>query len=266
MKILHIGDVVARIGRRTVQKLLPELIQEFGIDFVIVQSENMTTGNGLTIKAVRELMDVGADAFTGGNHSFKKAVFNTYFEDASIPVLRPANYPSDKPGRGSLIAKTPFGKILLISIEGSRFNADQREQDHPLKKIDEILETHQGEQLAASLVDIHGDLTSEKVATGYYLDGRVSVVVGTHTHVPTADARILPGGTATITDVGMTGPSGTVLGVKKDIIIDRWLHDTPHRHEVPTSGPAVLNAVLIDVDPTTARARSIEQIIRTTEI
>lgn len=266
MKILHIGDVVARIGRRTVQKLLPELTQEHGIDFVIAQSENMTTGNGLTIKAVRELMDAGVDAFTGGNHSFKKAVFNTYFEDASIPVLRPANYPADKPGRGSMVVDSPFGKVLIISLEASRYNADQFDLGHPLKVADEIISAHNGEKLAAIFLDIHGDLTSEKVAAGYYFDGRVSAVVGTHTHVPTADARLLPGGTAAITDVGMTGPAGTVLGVKKDIILDRWLHDRPRRHEVPTSGSAIINAVLIDIDPTTAKARAIEQIIRTTEI
>lgn len=266
MKILHIGDVVARIGRRTVQKLLPDLRSEYGIDLVIVQSENMTTGNGLTIKAVQELMNAGVDGFTGGNHSFRKAVFNPYFNDASIPVLRPANYPADMPGRGSMLLDTAYGKVLVISVEAARYNADQTDQAHPLKTIDAILDQHKDENIAASLVDIHGDLTSDKVAAGYYVDGRVSMLVGTHTHVPTADARLLPGGTATITDVGMTGPAGTVLGVDKDIIIGRWLDGKSRRHEVPTSGPAVLNAVLVDVDVTTGKARSIEQIIRTTDV
>lgn len=266
MKILHIGDIVARIGRRTVQQLLPDLISEFGIDLVIAQSENMTTGNGLTIKAVNELMSAGVDAFTGGNHSFRKEVFRTYFQDPSIPVLRPANYPADRPGRGSMLIETPYGPFLLISVEAARYNADQSELGHPLKVVDEILKKHEHSQLAGSLIDIHGDLTSEKVAAGYYFDGRASVVVGTHTHVPTADARVLPGGTATITDVGMVGPVGTVLGVNKDIIIGRWLDDKPRRHEVPTHGEVILNAVLIDIDTSTGNARSIEQIIRTATI
>jgi metallophosphoesterase (TIGR00282 family) len=266
MKTLFISDVVARIGRRTVQKLLPDLRTELELDLVIAQSENMTTGNGLTIKAVQELMDAGVDAFTGGNHSFKKAVFYPYFEDHSLPVLRPANYPDSRPGRGSLTLDTPYGKFLLISIEGSRYNADQSELSHPLKIADEILKKYTGEKLAGSLIDLHGDLTSEKIASGYYFDGRVSAVVGTHTHVPTADARVLSGGTAHISDVGMTGPDNTVLGVKKEIIIHRWLEDSPRRHEVPTSGPATLSAVLIDIDTKTGLAKSIERVERQTEI
>lgn len=266
MKVLFIGDVVARIGRRAVQKILPHMRNQLGIDLVIAQSENMTTGNGLTIKAVRELMDAGVDAFTGGNHSFKKPVFYSYFDDPSVPVLRPANYPDDKPGRGWLLLETPRGKFLLISLEGSRYNADQSALKHPLKTADEILDAHGHEATAGCLIDLHGDLTSEKVASGYYFDGRVSAVVGTHTHVQTADERILPGGTAVISDVGMTGPDGTVLGVKKDIIIDRWVNDTPRRHEVPTSGPVTLHAVLIDIDTATRKARSIERMKRSAEI
>ncbi len=266
MKILFIGDVVARIGRRTVQKLLPDLRNELELDIVIAQSENMTTGNGLTIKAVQELTRAGVDAFTGGNHSFKKAVFYPYFEDYSLPVLRPANYPDSQPGRGSLTLDTPYGKFHLISIEGSRYNADQSEQAHPLKTADQIIAKYTGEQLAGSLIDLHGDLTSEKVAAGHYFDGRVSAMVGTHTHVPTADARILPKGTAYISDVGMTGPDNTVLGVKKEIIIGRWLENAPRRHEVPTSGSTTLSAVLIEIDTKTGLACSIERIERQTEI
>lgn len=266
LKVLFISDVVARIGRRAVQKLLPDLRNELDLDLVIAQSENMTTGNGLTVKAVQELMAAGVDAFTGGNHSFKKAVFFSHFEDHSLPVLRPANYPDSMPGRGSLMLDTPYGKFLLISIEGSRYGADQSELAHPLKVVDTILDKYVGEKIAGSLIDLHGDLTSEKVAMGHYFDGRVSVVVGTHTHVPTADARILPKGTAYVTDVGMTGPDNTVLGVKKEIIIGRWLENTPRRHEVPTSGPVTLSAVLIDIDSKTHLAKSIERVERHTEI
>lgn len=264
MKILYIGDVVGRLGRATVKKLLPDLKKNKQIDLVIAQSENMTTGNGLTIKAVRELMDAGVDGFTGGNHSWRKAVFEPYFNDHSIPVIRPANYPADKPGRGSMIMTTPFGKVLVISLEGSRFGVEEQ-LPNPLRTADEILESHKDDKLAATIINLHGDLTSEKVASGYYFDGRASLVVGDHTHVPTADGRILPGGTATITDVGMTGPAGTVLGVKKEIIISRWLGEETGRFDRPDNGPAVMNAVLVDTD-TGGKARSIEQIIIETEV
>lgn len=261
MKILYIGDVVGRIGRATVKKLLPDLKKDRQIDLVIAQSENMSTGNGLTIKAVRELMEAGVDGFTGGNHSFHKENFYSYFNDHSLPVIRPANYPSDMPGRGSMILSTPFGKVLVVSLEGSRFGSEPL--PNPLKIGDEILENHKNEKLTAMIINLHGDLTSEKVAIGYYFDGRATLVVGDHTHVPTADARVLPGGTATITDVGMTGPTGTVLGVKKEIIIGRWLGEGTGRFERPDSGPACLNAVLVDADAS-GRARSIEQIILNT--
>ncbi len=263
MKILYIGDVVGRIGRATVKKLLPDLKKDKQIDLVIAQSENMTTGNGLTIKAVRELMDAGVDGFTGGNHSFRKEVFFPHFNDHSVPVIRPANYPDDMPGRGSMILDTPFGKVLIISLEGGRFGAEPLE--NPLKVADGILKHSEHEKLVATIINLHGDLTSEKVAIGYYFDGRASLVVGDHTHVPTADARLLPGGTATITDVGMTGPRDTVLGVKKEIIINRWLERSSGRFECPETGPACLDAVLVDVD-SHSKARSIEQILLETTI
>lgn len=264
MKILYIGDVVGRIGRATVKKILPDLKKDRQIDLVIAQSENMTTGNGLTIKAVRELMAAGVDGFTGGNHSWRKPVFDPYFSDHSIPVIRPANYPEDKPGRGSMLLNSPFGKVLVISLEGSRYGIDEQ-LANPLQTADEILKTHRHDKLAATVINLHGDLTSEKVAIGYYFDGRASLVVGDHTHVPTADTRILPGGTATITDVGMTGPAGTVLGVKKEIIINRWLGKEKERFARPDGGPAVLNAVLVEVDPR-AKAKAIEQIILSTDV
>lgn len=264
MIILYIGDVVGRIGRATVKKLLPDLKRDKQIDLVIAQSENMTTGNGLTIKAVRELMAAGVDGFTGGNHSFRKEGFFPYFNDHSVPVIRPANYPADKPGRGHMLLETPFGKVLIISLEGSRYGVEE-DLPNPLRVGDKILSSYKDDKLAAVIINLHGELTSEKVAIGYYFDGRASLVAGDHTHVPTADGRILPGGTATITDVGMTGPTGTVLGVKKEIIIGRWLEEETGRFERPDSGPAIMNAVLVEVD-NSARAKKFEQIIFQTEV
>lgn len=264
MKILYIGDIVGRIGRATVKKLLPDLKKGKQIDLVIAQSENMSTGNGLTIKAVRELIEAGVDGFTGGNHSWRKEGFFPHFNDHTIPVIRPANYPDDKPGRGHMVLETPYGKVLVISLEGSRYGADENLLN-PLRVGDKILADYKNDNLAAVIINLHGDLTSEKVAIGYYFDGRATLVVGDHTHVPTADSRILPGKTATITDVGMTGPTGTVLGIKKEIIIARWLDEETGRFDRPDSGPACFNAVLVDAD-TNGKARYIEQIIIETEV
>jgi len=264
MKILHIGDVVARIGRRTVQKLLPDLINQHGIDFVIAQSENMATGNGLTLKAVQELRDVGVDLFTGGNHSFKKPAFATSFNDPKMPVIRPGNYAPEEPGRGYAVVDTPNGKILVINAIGLLYNGP--DIDNPLHYIDEILAKYEHESFAARIVDFHAELTSEKVALGYYLDGRVTTVVSSHTHVPTADARVLPGGTATISDLGMVGPADTVIGVDKDVIIGLWRDGDKRPFTRPEKGPAVFHALLVDVDPTISKARSVEQLLLTTTI
>lgn len=264
MKTLHIGDVVARIGRRTVQKLLPGLIEEFGIDFVIAQSENMATGNGLSLNAVRELQDAGVNFFTGGNHSFKQASFGPHFNDPKMPVIRPGNFAPDEPGRGHAVVETPYGKILIINAIGQLFNGPPIENS--FQYIDELLKKYEHDTFAARIVDFHAELSSEKVALGYFLDGRASVVVSSHTHVPTADARVLTGGTATITDLGMTGPTGTVLGVKKEIIINLILSGEKRRFERPEKGETCFQAVLVDIDTTTGKARSIQQILRTTTI
>lgn len=258
MKILYIGDIIAKIGRKAVTQVLPDLRNEKQIDFVIAQSENMSTGNGLTIDSVNQMRDAGVDFFTGGNHSFKKKDFYPYFEDPNVPVIRPANYPGKTPGRGWAVADTPFGKVLVINVMGQTFNGPQF--DHPLKVVDEILKQNDHEHIAASIVDFHGDLTSEKVAIGFYYDGRVSAVVGSHTHVSTADARVLPGGTAHISDVGMTGPTDSVLGVKKEVIIEKWLTQLPGKFDWPTNGEVQFSSVLIDVG-SDGKSRSIEQIL-----
>lgn len=263
MKILYIGDIVAKIGRRAVSQVLPNLISENQIDFVIAQAENMSTGNGITKKAFKEMRDAGVDFFTGGNHSFKKTEGLELMEDPKNKIIRPANYPEDTPGRGWQIAETPFGNVLVINVLGQTFNGPDLK--HPITTIDEILEENSGEKLAATIVDFHGDLTSEKVAIGFYLDGKVSAVVGSHTHVSTADARVLPKGTAHITDVGMTGPIDSVLGVKKDIIINRWLKDDNSRFDWPKTGTVQFSSVLVDVDQS-GLAKSIKQILINTEV
>lgn len=263
MKILYIGDIVAKIGRRAVSQVLPDLKIEKQTDFVIAQSENMSTGNGITPKSIREMQDAGVDFFTGGNHSFKKREGVELMSDPKSNIIRPANYPGNTPGRGWQIAETPFGNILVINVLGQTFNGPQL--DHPLKAIDGILEETKDEKLSAAIVDFHGDLSSEKVAIGFYLDGKVSGVVGSHIHVSTADARVLPGGTAHISDVGMTGPIDSVLGVKKEIIIERWLNQLPNKFDWPTTGIVQFSSVLIDVGKD-GKAKSIEQILRQVDV
>ncbi len=263
MKILYIGDIVAKIGRRAVSQVLPDLKIEKQIDFVIAQSENMSTGNGVTPKSIREMQDAGVDFFTGGNHSFKKREGVELMSDPKSNIIRPANYPGNTPGRGWQIAETPFGNILVINVLGQTFNGPQL--DHPLKVIDGILEETKDEKLSAAIVDFHGDLSSEKVAIGFYLDGKVSGVVGSHIHVSTADARVLPGGTAHISDVGMTGPIDSVLGVKKEIIIERWLNQLPNKFDWPTTGIVQFSSVLIDVGKD-GKAKSIEQILHQVDV
>ena len=263
MKILYIGDIVAKIGRRAVVQVLPKLIEEKQIDFVIAQAENISTGNGITAKAIKEVEDAGVDFFTGGNHSFKKPEGVEMMNRPNSNIIRPANYPGRTPGKGWKIAETPFGNILVINILGQTFNGPQL--DHPLKVIDAILEENKSQKLAATIVDFHADLSSEKVAIGFYLDGRVSAVVGSHTHVSTADAKVLAGGTARISDVGMTGPIDSVLGVKKEIIIEKWLNQLPNRFDWPKVGIVQFSSVLIDIGPD-SKARSIEQILINTEV
>lgn len=263
MKILYIGDIVAKIGRRAVTQVLPKLIEEKQIDFVIAQAENMSTGNGISKKALEEMKSAGVNFFTGGNHSFRNPEGVELMQDPKNNIIRPANYPDDTPGKGWQIVQTPFGKILVINLIGQTFNGP--ELQHPLGILDEILRQNELEKLAATLVDFHGDLTSEKVAIGFYLDGKVSAVVGSHTHVPTADARVLPNGTAHISDVGMTGPIDSVLGVKKEIIIDRWLGKSKVKFDWPKTGEVRFSAVLIDI-ASRNKSKSIEQILINTEV
>lgn len=261
MKVLFIGDIVARLGRAAVKKVLPDLKKEREIDFVIAQGENLTTGNGMTIEKVKEMLNCGIDFFTAGNHVWKKKDFVPYLDDKAVPVLRPANYPK-APGRGFEVFKTNFGNILLVSLMGRE--ALNSNLDNPFYVIEEILEATKKEKLAARIVDFHAEITSEKVAMGHFLDGKVSAVCGTHTHVPTCDARILPGGTAVVSDIGMVGPLDSVLGVKKELIIQRFLTGLPVKHENP-EGDCIFNSVFIEIGKD-AEAKSIERIDRVVEM
>ena len=266
MKILYVGDIMGRPGRRTVKKFLPDLIKEHGIDFVVAQGENLSNGKGMQLGSIKEMQDAGVDFFTGGNWTTKREEIFPLLEDPKGPVVRPANYPEGTPGQRYKIVDTPFGKILIVSLMGQIVGYIDPDESSPLKMIDDILEETKNEKLVARVVNYHGDFSSEKYVIGQYLDGRVSLIVGDHWHVPTADARVLPGGTAHLTDVGMVGSRDSCLGVKTDIIIRRWLTDQPSRNELEENGEMQFCALLIDVNTASGQAKSVEQIIKFGEI
>lgn len=257
MKILFIGDTVAKAGRTIVQQHLKHLQQEYEVDLTILNCENAAAGFGVTPKIADELFDWGIDVLTSGNHVWDKKEILPYLNNNSR-ILRPANYPPDNPGRGVAVLKTRSGEeVAVMNLQGRVF---MPATDDPFRVADAEL-SKLPKQIKVIFVDMHGEATSEKVAMGWYLDGRVSAVVGTHTHVPTADETVLPGGTAYVTDVGMAGPFYSVIGVIKEDVIKRFLTSIPSKFEF-ASQDARLNAVLVDVDSSTGKARQIERIHR----
>jgi len=254
VKLLFVGDVVGGIGRRTLASLLPEIRDAHQPDFVVVNGENSAGGVGITQKTARELLDLGADAITLGNHAYRhREVYDLL--DREERIVRPANYPKGSPGRGHTVVERDGMRLGVTNLSGLVFLQAVRS---PFAEADAVLAELRG-RADAVLVDIHAEATSEKVAMGWHLDGRVTACVGTHTHVPTADARVLPGGTAYITDVGMTGPRGGVIGVKREQALERFLALTNVRFETSEEDPW-LNAVLVEADGE-GRATAVEQIL-----
>lgn len=261
MNILYIGDIMGEPGIETVEKLLPDLIREHNIDVVTAQAENVTEGKGMSLKDYERLRAAGVHAFTSGNWTLHREETNQLLEDESAPVTRPANYPEGTPGKRYKILDTPAGRILLVSLIGTIVGKDAgKPMDNPLTCIDELLNSLDTTELEAIIINFHGDFSSEKRIIGYYLDGRVTAVIGDHWHVPTADAMVLPNSTAHITDVGMCGSLHSSLGIKFDSVVPRWRDNIQTRNELETTGPRQFNAVLIETDTATKKARSISQI------
>lgn len=256
MNLLFIGDVVGRSGRRALSTHLDSLVDRHQVDVVVVNGENAAGGFGLTLDVAREFFDLGVHVITSGNHIWDKREIYDYL-DGDRPVLRPANYPPGLPGRGSMIFTTPSGvKVGVVNLEGRVFMDNL---ECPFRAADAIIEELQ-EQTPIIFVDFHAEATSEKMALGCYLDGRVSAVAGTHTHVQTADDRILPGGTGYITDAGMTGSLDAVIGIRKELAIERFLTQMPVRFEVAKKDP-VLCGVLFSIDEQSGRATSVQRIL-----
>ncbi len=261
MRILFIGDIFGRPGRTIVKDRLPEIVRDHKIDLIIANGENTAAGFGITPDLAEELLELNIDVITTGNHVWDKREIVDYFQMAAgngrgpaRRVLRPANFPADMPGWGvyqGFKGKIPYA---VINLQGRVFMASN---DDPFRIADQLLQKIDARVI---VVDMHAEATSEKISLGWYLDGRVTAVIGTHTHVPTADERVLPNGTAYVTDVGMTGPYDGVIGVKKELVVGRFLNGMPVRFE-PATGDVRLCAVVIDGDEETGKARSIERLM-----
>ena len=258
MRILMIGDVVGSGGRKTVSALLPSIRQEFNIDFVSLQGENLAGGFGLTHETVQEMLEAGADVITTGNHVWDKHQFREYLDDNRMPVLRPLNYPQGVPGRGHL--KTD--KIGIVNLIGRVWVG---EFDSPFYVIDELLSSEWAKTLPI-IVDFHAEASSEKMALAWHLDGRVTAVVGTHTHVATADCQILNDGTAYVTDLGMVGAFDSIIGMDKEPVLERFLTGINKRLQPIVNGLMKFNSVLIETDKSGRRAISIQRVDREIKI
>ncbi|HUU12882.1 MAG TPA: TIGR00282 family metallophosphoesterase [Terriglobia bacterium] len=259
LKILFIGDVFGKPGRRITKEVLPGLVEEYSPDLILANGENAAAGFGITPALVEELLDLGIAVLTSGNHIWDKKEIVPYFtEHADGRLLRPANYPATAPGHGLYIGRTRAGlDYAVMNLQGRVFMPTI---DCPFRTADALLEKIPA-NVKLRIVDMHAEATSEKQALGWYLDGRVTAVVGTHTHIPTADETVLPQGTAYVTDLGMTGPYDSVIGIEKESIIKKFLDQIPARFEV-AKGDVRFCAVLIDADPESGRALGIKRILR----
>jgi metallophosphoesterase (TIGR00282 family) len=255
MKVLFIGDIIGKVGRITTKELIPNIVNRYKVDMVIANGENAAGGFGITEEVVSEIFKCGVHVITTGNHVWDKKEFATQIvkEDR---VLRPLNYPPGVPGYGSVLYSLPNGeKVAVINLSGRVFMSMM---DCPFRVGKEEVE-RLANVTKVIIVDFHAEATSEKIAFGYFIDGMVSAVIGTHTHVQTADEKILPHGTAFITDVGMTGPDNSVIGIKKDQVIQRFLTSMPVRLE-PAKGDGIFNAVVIEIDESTGKSTAIQRL------
>ncbi len=256
MLILAIGDIIGRPGRQAVSELLPGLEKQYGLDLVMANAENIAGGIGTTPATAGELLDAGVDVMTSGNHIWAHKDILPYL-DGEMPILRPLNYPPGVAGRGYLITK----KALVVNLIGRTFIGNF---DCPFRAMDQLLASLEHKP-PVIIVDFHAEATSEKVAMGRYLDGRVSAVLGTHTHVGTIDTRLLPRGTAYVTDIGMTGPIDSIIGDEPEMVLQRFLTGIPYRLSA-AKGKTMFNAILVRVDDKSGQATEIERIYREVEV
>jgi len=260
LNVIFIGDISGKIGREAVRLLLPKIKKQHKADFVIANADNIAHGKGVSKKTLEELIAAGVDYFTGGDHAFDrlKGVEEVYA--GSLPILRPANWPPLAPGRGWAIIEKGRFRVLLISLIGRVFM--KKDFDCPFREIDGIFANPslRAKKLSAIIIDMHAETTSEKVAMKYCVDGKASALLGTHTHIQTADEEITPAGTAYLTDAGMTGFSGGSLGVEKEDILKTYLDQIKRSHVIPEKGKAILSGAVVRIDEKTGKAKSIKRI------
>ncbi len=254
MRVLFIGDIIGEPGRKIVRAHMRELTEKHHPDLIIANGENAAGGFGITPEIAEDLFSLGIHVLTSGNHIWDKKEIESYLAKQDR-LIRPANYPEGNPGYGSVVISSPSGKAAVLNLEGRVFMSNLQD---PFRVGEREIEKLKKETPVV-IIDFHAEATSEKNALAWHLDGKASAVIGTHTHIQTADERILPGGTAFITDAGMSGPSDSVIGVKKEQAIARFLYQTPHRFELP-KGPVHLNAVFLEIDSASGKAKSIERI------
>ncbi|MDD5040485.1 MAG: TIGR00282 family metallophosphoesterase [Patescibacteria group bacterium] len=259
-KVLFFGDIVGKPGRKALAAVLPELKKTYQPTVVIANAENLGHGVGVTRKTLEECQHAGVDLFTSGNHIWKKPEVYEIFEKGDVPLIRPANFPGDQPGSGHTVISLGSYALLVINLNGQVFIDEQFE--NPFHAFDHIIGMYSPGDLNGIIVDLHAEATSEKVAFGWHADGRASAVLGTHTHIPTADTALLPNGTAYQTDVGMVGLKESVIGVDKDIVLNNFTKETQRSHDIPDHGACIVNGTLVTINPATRYAEAIERVYR----
>ena len=255
LRVLILGDVMGRPARRAVRDLVPALVKKEEVDLVVANAENAAGGMGVDLKSAKELLGAGVHVLTSGNHIWKKKEIYSYLDERD-DLIRPANYPPGVPGKGWCVWQQDDVQTLIINLQGRVFMPNHVQD--PFRCVDEILQKH-GRNVPIVIVDMHAEATSEKSAMGWYLDGRASVVYGTHTHVQTADERILPGGTAYITDLGMCGSMDSVIGMERETVIRGFITQLPRQFEVAQEN-VMLQGVLVDIDKESGRAKEIRRL------
>jgi len=264
IKILFFGDIFGKIGRQAITKALPDLKDKYQPDFVMANAENLAHGKGVTETTIKEMQAIGIDLFTSGNHVWDKNEVYAILNKKDSPLIRPANYPEGTPGKGEKNVKIGLNNLLVVNLVGRVFFREDFED--PFSTIEKILVNHKNDNLSGIIVDFHAEATSEKNALGFYLDGKVSAVIGSHTHVQTADEKILAKGTAYISDLGFIGAKDSVIGLDKKIIIKNFLTQINEPGEIPENGICQINGVYLEINPKTQKAIKIQRINQEVEI
>lgn len=258
LKLVFLGDIMGKIGRNAVKQLLPQIKEKYEPDLIIANAENIAHGKGITNDTLQEMMDEGIDFFTSGDHVWDNPESEQILNENKLPIIRPANYPEGVAGDGYKIIEIGTKKILIINLLGRVFF--RINPDCPFRALEKILKENEDKNLAAIIVDFHAEATSEKNSLGRYFDGQVNLVVGTHTHIQTADEQILPAGTAYITDAGSCAAKNSSLGVSLESVMNNFLYQTPQQHEVPEHGTCQVNGIFAIIKPETRLAEKIERI------